>query len=202
MWWCAHSIPLCTPAQKLVGCSFVVGYILTQPICFFFFLSRAQGFEMSWLDFSSFATYCKLISNDGEHQFAYHDLDRVWICVNCHTNTATQHHVRFLSRFEFLEALVRIALVKYTGVGPYASVEMLLNAHIVPYFKHMDANIFRRIKVTTPRLLSRFCSGMYSHRIRRCNERIKAMTLLHFFSLSLFFLFFFSVVFSFNRQNF
>jgi hypothetical protein len=114
--------------------------------------SRAGTFEMSWLDFSSFAKYCKLIHATGEHPFSYHDLDNIWVTVNCHQNndSVDQHHVRFLSRFEFLESIVRIALVKYQGVGAYAAVEHLLNAHIIPYFKHMDANIFRRVKLYSP----------------------------------------------------
>jgi hypothetical protein len=115
-------------------------------------MSRAGNFEMSWLDFSSFAKYCKLIVTEGEHSFGYHDLDNIWVTVNCHQNNdaVDQHHVRFLSRFEFLESLVRIALIKYEGVGAYAAVEHLLNAHIVPYFKHLDANVFRRQKLYSP----------------------------------------------------
>ena len=114
--------------------------------------SRAGNFEMSWLDFSSFAKYCKLISPEGEYSFGYQDLDQIWVQVNCHQNNdaVDGHHVRFLSRFEFLESLVRIAIVKYKGVGAFASVEMLLSAHIVPYFKHMDANVFRRTKLYSP----------------------------------------------------
>ena len=114
--------------------------------------SRGNTFEMTWLDFSSFAKYCKLIDTEGEHPFTYSDLDNIWVTVNCHQNNdaVDQHHVRFLSRFEFLESIVRIAVVKYSGVGAYASVEHLLNAHVVPYFKHMDANVFRRVKLYSP----------------------------------------------------
>ncbi len=125
--------------------------------------SRAGTFEMSWLDFSAFSKYCKLIdSTGGEHTFNYHDLDTVWVTVNCHTQNekVDSHHIRFLSRFEFLESLVRIALKKYATpgegkgsppyVGCYAAVEHLLSAHIVPYFKHMDANVFRRVKLYSP----------------------------------------------------
>eukprot|EP00946_MAST-07B_sp_MAST-7B-sp1_P000942 g942.t1 len=115
-------------------------------------VSNAGKFEMSWLDFSAFAKYCKLVESHGEHKFGVGDLDNIWVVVNCHNNNemVDSHHVRFLSRFEFLEALVRIALAKYSkrGVtGAYAAIEHLLNAHIVPHFKHMDANVFRRVKL-------------------------------------------------------
>ena len=114
--------------------------------------STAGNFEMSWLDFSAFAKYCKLIEPRGEHKFGVGQLDNIWVVVNCHNNNekVDSHHVRFLSRFEFLEALVRIAMAKYRKPGvteAYAALEHLLNAHIVPHFKHMDANVFRRVKL-------------------------------------------------------
>lgn len=124
--------------------------------------SRGGTFEMSWLDFSSFAKYCQLVDAAGENPFGYQDLDNIWVAVNCHQNNTSvdQHHVRFLSRFEFLESLVRIALAKYgAGVKASSAVEHMLNAHIIPYFKHMDANVFRRVKLYSPstaQVLDRF----------------------------------------------
>ena len=126
--------------------------------------SNAGNFEMSWLDFSSFAKYCKLIESHGEHKFGVGDLDNIWVAVNCHNNNdmVDSHHVRFLSRFEFLESLVRIGLAKYAKKGKvdaYAAIEHLLNAHIIPHFKHMDANVFRRVKLyseSTARIFEQF----------------------------------------------
>ena len=98
---------------------------------------------MSWLDFSAFSSIASSLIRRRRVSLNYHDQTSGWQSTATRNEKVDSHHIRFLSRFEFLESLVRIALKKYAkpgkgkGVlhtGCYAAVEHLLTAHIVPYF--------------------------------------------------------------------
>ena len=49
-----------------------------------------------------------------------------------------------LERFEFMEAIVRIALEKYDGVTSEVAVTRLLDEHIIPHAEKTCAYTFRR----------------------------------------------------------
>ena len=122
--------------------------------------SASDSFEMSWMDFTTFAKHCKIVDPAEEEHggFTFTDLDSIWILVNCHENNdmVKSHHIRYLSRFEFLEALIRIAVAKYgtndAGENRLVSsaVDTLIEANIKQYYKQMDANTFRRLKLYHP----------------------------------------------------
>ncbi len=119
--------------------------------------SASDSFEMSWMDFTAFAKFSKIVDPHEEESggFSFNDLDSIWILVNCHehNDAVKSHHIRYLSRFEFLEALVRIAVSKY-GLNDAghprkvsSAVETLLEANIKQIYKRMDANVFRRTRL-------------------------------------------------------
>eukprot|EP00943_MAST-04B_sp_MAST-4B-sp1_P006355 g6355.t1 len=123
--------------------------------------SASDSFEMSWMDFTTFAKHCKIVDpSEEEHGgFTFTDLDSIWILVNCHENNdmVKSHHIRYLSRFEFLEAIIRIAVAKYgtNDAGQprlvSSAVDTLIEANIKQHYKTMDANTFRRLKLYHPR---------------------------------------------------
>ena len=109
--------------------------------------STTSTMEMTWLDFTTFAKKCELFKDeDSDDAFVIRDLDDIWITVNCHVGNEAvdEHHVRYLSRFEFMEALVRIAIRKYDKMSPRTAVQVILNNHIIPHFKDFDSNQFRK----------------------------------------------------------
>ena len=117
--------------------------------------SKCQG-----MDFTTFAKHCKIVDPAEEEHggFTFTDLDSIWILVNCHENNdmVKSHHIRYLSRFEFLEAIIRIAVAKYDSNDAgetravSSAVDTLIEANIKQYYKSMDANTFRRLKLYHP----------------------------------------------------
>ena len=122
--------------------------------------SASDSFEMSWMDFTTFAKHCKIVDPAEEEHggFTFTDLDSIWILVNCHENNdmVKSHHIRYLSRFEFLEAIIRIGVAKYglndagEARAVSSAVDTLIEANIKQYYKSMDANTFRRLKLYHP----------------------------------------------------
>ena len=70
------------------------------------------------------------------------ELDRIFIATNVSKVQLERNNARMITRFEFLEAIVRVALAKYFNprIAPSqsAAVALLIDKHLLPFAERLD----------------------------------------------------------------
>jgi NLR family CARD domain-containing protein 3 len=99
--------------------------------------------NVGWLSFSTFAERCHLV--DGHCRPA--DIDRLFIAVNFEEVKTDENPDKLLTRYEFLELIVRVAgekFVKPRKIRNYPdAIEKLITDHILPYYETAPWQDFR-----------------------------------------------------------
>jgi len=117
--------------EKLMAKNFVkIKRIFTS------FISQSSFPNISWIDFGNFCEKCKIIDGKG---VTLATVDRAFIAANVPADgvkIADENPSNALSRFEFLEILVRLANNKFKETGVCATyeeaVKKLLEEHVLP----------------------------------------------------------------------
>jgi hypothetical protein len=120
-------------------------------------------FSMKMLSFSEWCTDCKMVDRN---TLKLSDVDRVFIATNIEASKLRAragpggkggavakgilegaNAEDAVERFEFLEAMVRLAIVKYVNskqcTTALASLQRLLLEHVIPFSQHVDPQLFR-----------------------------------------------------------
>jgi len=124
---------------------------------FMYYASVGTGgeFTMQLNEYSLFLEECKIPDNDRKSRAKRSDLDTIFIVCNFNEDKSTEHvnDTNSLVRFEFLEALVRIACAKHGHrcgakcTSPEEAVEELCTSEVtkrLPIGALVDSNDFRR----------------------------------------------------------
>ena len=100
------------------------------------FIAQSSFPNVSWIDFGNFCEKCKIIDGKG---VTLATVDRAFIAANVAADglkLSDDNPTNALSRFEFLEILVRLAQSKYKETGICStyedSVQKLLEEHVFP----------------------------------------------------------------------
>ena len=102
--------------------------------------------SISWNDFTAFCYYCQLVDKN----LNLSSLDMIFIATNVSLHEYAGNAERSLSRYEFLEILVRLAIAKYGNtMVPHKALEALLENHIFKYCNPSEIADFRRTHVLT-----------------------------------------------------
>lgn len=101
------------------------------------FICQSSFPNISWIDFGNFCEKCKIIDGKG---VTLATVDRAFIAANVALDgqkLSEDNPTNALSRFEFLEIILRLAQSKYKETGICATYEeamsKLLEEHIFPY---------------------------------------------------------------------
>ena len=100
-------------------------------------------FMMSWNSFSKFCENTNIID---KRNCRIRDIDQIFVKVNVQTRGVDQNHMKALSRFEFIEAVVRLANRRYRtlGNGPDALNNLIMKNLHPNYKEEWDNEKFRR----------------------------------------------------------
>eukprot|EP00750_Incisomonas_marina_P003139 INCI12859.2.p1 GENE.INCI12859.2~~INCI12859.2.p1 ORF type:complete len:1055 (-),score=149.35 INCI12859.2:331-3495(-) len=116
--------------------------------------------KWSWMTFSRWVASIGL--QEGETALSANDTDIIFITCNVKVNNEEDKPDRFLSRYEFLQAIVRLAMKRYAwkdGVGIPESVSKLLDEYVYPHSKHIRSNDdWRRERLYTEGVSNYFLS--------------------------------------------
>jgi hypothetical protein len=105
---------------------------------------------MSWLDFTYWSKTMNLIDEHGSGgSLDPASFDRTFISTNVNTHGLTNSAQRDLNRYEFLEIMVRFALLKFRDKDPVCknateAINKLLEEYIYPTAETMDGWQFRQ----------------------------------------------------------
>ena len=102
--------------------------------------------SISWNDFTAFWYFWQLVDKN----LNLSSLDMIFIATNVSLHEYAGNAERSLSRYEFLEILVRLAIAKYGNtMVPHKALEALLENHIFKYWNPSEIAEFRRTQVLT-----------------------------------------------------
>eukprot|EP00753_Platysulcus_tardus_P011364 PLAT3286.26.p1 GENE.PLAT3286.26~~PLAT3286.26.p1 ORF type:complete len:1551 (+),score=830.05 PLAT3286.26:89-4654(+) len=121
-------------------------YALLKDIFKFYAAQEARtevdAFSIGWNSFTGLMSHCGVVD---DRTCAAKDLDMVFWATN--VSRDGRRNTRSLSRYRFLEALVRLAERKFVESGQTAhaaeALLMLLELHILPNASHKDCDAFR-----------------------------------------------------------
>eukprot|EP00949_MAST-11_sp_MAST-11-sp1_P004880 g4880.t1 len=128
-------------------------------------------FLMTWNAFTKFATRTGLID---KRNARLRDLDNIFIAVNAQSEAEEENNSKALTRFEFVEAVVRLAMTRYPNPDKRISIsfKQAASKHIVPCFHtdwHLDA--FRKNHLYTREVDDILASKVYRLRLRKIYKK-------------------------------
>jgi calmodulin len=105
-------------------------------------------FMMSWNSYSKWCNDMKILD---KRNVRIRDIDQIFVKVNVQTRGAEQNHQKALQRFEFLEAIVRLALMRYRTLKTEPEkLKTFLEKHLVAHAdQSWSSENFRREFVYT-----------------------------------------------------
>ena len=120
-------------------------YVFLQQV-FKYYASQggSQTYSIGSNSFTDFSTHIRIIEKG---VFELKDLDTVFIATNVDLVKNKENPERALTRYEFLEAIVRIAVNRFVRTKilptPSEAVERLLCWHILPRARSHNPSAFR-----------------------------------------------------------
>lgn len=129
---------------------------------------------ISWNDFTAFCNFCQLVDKN----LNLSSLDMIFIATNVSIHEYSGNSERALSRYEFLEILVRLAVAKYgSTMEPHKALITLLEENIFKYCNPEEVSDFRRNQIWTrdieefikrndifmTKLFQKFCHGVKNY---------------------------------------